>query len=83
MPVITISRGSYSAGKAVAEEVAERLGYDCISRDIETETLKTFDIPEAALSLVPLPSLWLSSNYPDTPPGPPSRHLSRHSESDE
>jgi cytidylate kinase len=50
MPVITISRGSYSSGKAVAEEVARRLDCDCVSRDIEIETLETFDIPEAALS---------------------------------
>jgi cytidylate kinase len=50
MPVITISRGSYSSGKAVAEQVARRLDYECVSRDIEIETLETFDVPEAALS---------------------------------
>ena len=27
MAIITISRGSYSKGKEVAEKVAERLGY--------------------------------------------------------
>jgi cytidylate kinase len=50
MPVITISRGSYSSGRAVAQEVASRLGYTCVSRDIEVETLKAFDIPEDTLS---------------------------------
>lgn len=34
MAIITISRGSYSKGKEVAEKVAEKLGYECISRDV-------------------------------------------------
>ena len=33
MSIITISKGSYSHGKEVAEKVAEKLGYDCIARD--------------------------------------------------
>ncbi len=33
MPIITISRGSFSGGKMVAEGVAQRLGYRCIDRD--------------------------------------------------
>jgi cytidylate kinase len=33
VPIITISRGSFSGGKMVAEAVAEKLGYRCIDRD--------------------------------------------------
>ncbi|HYL15275.1 MAG TPA: cytidylate kinase family protein [Terriglobales bacterium] len=33
MPVITISRGSFSGGKMLAELLAQRLGYRCIDRD--------------------------------------------------
>jgi cytidylate kinase len=33
MPIIAISRGSYSHGKRVAEKVAEKLGYECVSRE--------------------------------------------------
>ena len=49
MPVITISRGTYSKGKRIAEEVAEKLGYECISRDILLEASETFNIPEIRL----------------------------------
>jgi hypothetical protein len=30
--IITISRGSYTHGKEVAEKLAQKLGYDCVSR---------------------------------------------------
>ena len=33
MPIITISRGSFSGGKMVAEGVAQMLGCRCIDRD--------------------------------------------------
>ena len=49
MPVITISRGSYSRGKKVAEKVASELGYECISRDILLEASEEFNIPEIKL----------------------------------
>ncbi|MEE9556850.1 MAG: cytidylate kinase-like family protein [Candidatus Adiutricales bacterium] len=49
MSVITISRGSYSKCKEVAEKTAERLGYDFISRDIILEASKEFNIPEIKL----------------------------------
>ena len=49
MAIITISRGSYSKGKAVAEGVAERLGYECVSRDILLEAPEQFNIPEIKL----------------------------------
>jgi len=47
--IITISRGSYSRGKEVAEALAERLGYECVSRDILLETCEEFAIPEIRL----------------------------------
>lgn len=49
MAIITISRGSYSKGKEIAEAVAARLGYDCISRDLLLEASQQFNIPEITL----------------------------------
>lgn len=49
MSIITISRGSYSKGKEVAEKVGARLGYDCVSRDVLLEASKEFNIPEIKL----------------------------------
>lgn len=49
MAIITISRGSYSRGKEVAELVARRLGYKCIGRDLLLETSDEFNIPEIKL----------------------------------
>jgi cytidylate kinase len=49
MAIITISRGSYSKGKEVAEKVAARLGYECISRDVLVEASEQFNIPEIKL----------------------------------
>ena len=33
VPIITVSRGSFSGGKMLAEAVAQKLGYRCIDRD--------------------------------------------------
>lgn len=49
MSVITISRGSYSYGKEIAEKLARRLGYACIARDVLLEASREFNIPEATL----------------------------------
>jgi cytidylate kinase len=49
MAIITISRGSYSKGKEIAEGVAERLGYECVSRDMLLEASEHFNIPEIKL----------------------------------
>lgn len=49
MSVITISRGSYSRGKEVAEAVASELKYECTSRDILVEASDQFNIPELKL----------------------------------
>lgn len=49
MGIITVTRGSYSSGKEIAEKVAQRLGYDCISREVILEASKEFNIPEIKL----------------------------------
>jgi len=49
MAIITISRGSYSRGKEIAEKVAQMLGYDCIDREALIEASEQFDIPEIKL----------------------------------
>jgi len=49
MAIITISRGSYSRGRQVAEAVAERLGYSCLARDVLLEASREFDVPEIKL----------------------------------
>jgi cytidylate kinase len=50
MAIITISRGSYSKGKEIAEKVAQQLGYECIGRDILLEASEEFNIPEVKLT---------------------------------
>ncbi|MBL6971682.1 MAG: cytidylate kinase-like family protein [Desulfobacterales bacterium] len=49
MSVITISRGSYSRGREVAEKLSQVLGYECISREIILEASEQFNIPEIKL----------------------------------
>jgi cytidylate kinase len=49
MSIITISRGSYSRGVEIAEIVAEKLGYQCLGRDVLIEASKEFNIPEIKL----------------------------------
>jgi len=49
MSVITISRGSYSRGKEIAEKVSAKLDYKCISRDLLLEVSKKYNIPEVKL----------------------------------
>jgi len=46
MSVITITRGSYSRGEEVAQEVAHRLGFRCISRETLLMASEEFNIPE-------------------------------------
>ncbi len=49
MAIVTISRGSYSRGKEVAEKVAQELGFECISRDVLIEASQEFNVPEIQL----------------------------------
>ncbi len=49
MSLITISRGSNSKGKEVAEKVAKKLGYECIARETIIEASEEFHVPEKKL----------------------------------
>ena len=52
MCIVTISRGSYSGAKAVAEGVAETLGAPCVSREVITEAAKNAGLSADALTEV-------------------------------
>ncbi|MBI2349480.1 MAG: cytidylate kinase family protein [Deltaproteobacteria bacterium] len=47
MAIITISRGAFSGGQALAERVASVLGYRCVSREVLVEASARYGIPEA------------------------------------
>jgi cytidylate kinase len=49
MSIITISRGSYSRGETIAKKLAEKLGYECLSREVLLAASKEFNIPEVKL----------------------------------
>lgn len=49
MAIITISRGSHSRGREVAEKIAKKLGYECISREVILEASEDFNVPEVML----------------------------------
>jgi len=50
MPIITISRGSYYHGKSIAQKLAQKLDYSCISRDRIVDNLEEFHLPEIKLT---------------------------------
>jgi cytidylate kinase len=61
MALITISRGTFSGGRAVAEKLARDLDYPCVSREIITrDAAAQFDIPEDQLNaaLNQTPGFW-------------------------
>lgn len=49
MTIITISRGAFSKGEAVAEKVAQRLGYRGISHEVISGASQKFQIPQYKL----------------------------------
>ncbi len=49
MSVITISRGSFSGGKILAECLAARLGYRCIDRDVIVERAAAYGVSQEEL----------------------------------
>ena len=49
MGIVTISRGSFSRGVEIAEKLAQKLGYKCISREVLLEASQEFNVPEAKL----------------------------------
>ena len=60
MTIVTISRGSFSMGKVVAEKAARRLGFECLSRDVLIEASDKFNIPEIKLvnAIIDAPSFF-------------------------
>jgi len=71
MCIITISRGTFSGGIAVAEELSRRLGYPCISKEIILDAAEEFGIPEDKLvaAMEKPPKAWLEA------PGKKAAHL--------
>ena len=50
MAIITISRGTYSGGKELAEHMSKDLGYRLLSReDLLTDAAKEFGVSESKL----------------------------------
>ena len=65
MGIITVSRGSYSRGKEIAENLAERLGYKCISRDSLFDDVDDLNARDAKLvrSIEDIPSIFSRFRY--------------------
>lgn len=60
MPIITISRGAFSGGQALAERVASVLGYRCVGREIFQQAGQRYGVPEAKFTevLETMPHWW-------------------------
>ena len=60
MAIVTISRGSFSGGVAVAEAVAARLGVPCISREVVRDAAQASGVDEGSLlaTLEDPPRFW-------------------------
>jgi cytidylate kinase len=60
MAVITISRGSFSGGKLLAECLSRALGYRCVDRDVIVERAAAYGLPHEELlrALTKPPSFW-------------------------
>jgi cytidylate kinase len=50
MPIITISRGTFSGGKDLAEQLARELGCPCVSREVIAEAAEHYGASQGALS---------------------------------
>jgi len=49
VPIITISRGTFSGGRGLAECLGERLSYPCLSREVIAEAAEQYGVSQAAL----------------------------------
>ena len=60
MSIIAISRGTFSGGEALAQGVAERLGYRCVSREVILEAAWAYGVPaeELLTAMERRPPLW-------------------------
>lgn len=59
MAIVTISRGTYSGAKVIAEKLARELGYPCVSQENIFSAAKDFGVPESELNaaLIKPPSI--------------------------
>lgn len=60
MAIITISRGTFAGGQALAELLAGRLGYECVSREVIYDAANEYGIPadRLAAAMEKPPSFW-------------------------
>jgi cytidylate kinase len=60
MSIITISRGTASGGQALAELVAAKLGWPCLSNEVIVEAAKRYSVPEPELvkAFETAPTFW-------------------------
>jgi cytidylate kinase len=61
MSIVAISRGTFSGGEGLARRVAERLGYQCLSRETNLEVAaKRYGVPAEQLTetMEKRPSFW-------------------------
>jgi cytidylate kinase len=60
MSIVTISRGTGSGGQALAECVAGKLGWPCLSNEVIIEAAKRYSVPEPELvkAFETAPSFW-------------------------
>ncbi|MCF8086049.1 MAG: cytidylate kinase-like family protein [Desulfohalobiaceae bacterium] len=49
MAIVTISRGSYTRGREVAEKLTERMNYELVSREVLIEASEHFNVSEIKL----------------------------------
>lgn len=59
MAIVTISRGTYSGAKTIAERLARELGYPCVSQEDLFSAAKDYGVPETEINaaLVKPPSI--------------------------
>jgi cytidylate kinase len=60
MSIITISRGTASGGQALAERVATKLGWPCLSNEVIVEAARRYNVPEPELvkAFEKAPTFW-------------------------
>ncbi|MCX6543291.1 MAG: cytidylate kinase-like family protein [Acidobacteria bacterium] len=49
MPIVTIARGTFSGGRALAEELARKLGSECLDSEIVGEAARKLGVPVSRL----------------------------------
>lgn len=50
MAIVTISRGTYSGAKTIAEKLARELGYPCVSQENIFSAAREYGVPESELN---------------------------------